>query len=152
MDRQQLEELTLEQLQVEAIRYGIKPPQNRDACLDAIVLRIERGPPLIDLIGSSTGQLPQQTTEAGCSQMTATTQVNASSSSETAPTTTESSHMQMCSLMLEQGRQHQILMQQMYAAMNLNNQASSIPVAAPTIQFPVLTHGNRIKGNRITYF
>ncbi|CAL1686650.1 unnamed protein product [Lasius platythorax] len=134
MDRQQLEELTFEQLQVEAIRYGIKPPQDRDACLEAIAQQIERGPPSIDLMGSSTGQLPQRTTEAGCSQTTATTQVNASSSSGIAPTSTESSLMQMCSLMLEQGRQHQILMQQMFAAMNLNNQASSIPVAVPTAQ------------------
>ncbi|KMQ87526.1 hypothetical protein RF55_13169 [Lasius niger] len=107
MDRQQLEELTFEQLQVEAIRYGIKPPQDRDACLEAIAQHIERDPPPIDLMGSLTG---------------------------IAPTSTESSLMQMCSLMLEQGRQHQILMQQMFAAMNLNNQASSIPVAVPTAQ------------------
>lgn len=132
MDRQRLEEFTFSQLQAEAVRYGFYPAGDRDSCIDMIMSHIERNGPLVDLLGDKTDTHPSVALMPDSVRVSTITQANSSVGSNSQPASTKNPLFQMCSLMLKQSRQQQAMMQQLIAAMNINNKNNadgSVPVA-----------------------
>lgn len=131
-DRLTLEGMTDHELQTEAIRHEVSVSLPRNLCIDMIESLLRRNdPPRLDLMESAEAPLPaQSSTVTDTIRIAPNTQVNASSSNDQLLPSTEGSLMQICSLMLEQSRQQQALMQQMFAAMNINNPLCSTPAVA----------------------
>lgn len=50
MERQRLDNLTLQELKVEALRYGFRAPYNRERCIDVIMSHLEQNSPLLDIL------------------------------------------------------------------------------------------------------
>ncbi|XP_036141921.1 uncharacterized protein LOC118645270 [Monomorium pharaonis] len=130
MERKRLESLSEDELQQEAIRLGLESLSNRNKCLNRIISYLERNPPFLDLMGSrNPPPPPANTSTTTVNPLNINPQVQFSTLNP--PSTSEGSILQICSLMLEQTKQQKALMQQMFTAMNLNNniQATSPAVA-----------------------
>ncbi|CAL1672453.1 unnamed protein product [Lasius platythorax] len=142
MDRQRLEKMTKEELDAEAIKYGLDPSDTRKQCIEAIVLHLEEHGPK-DLLdnrdsqsrlsrGASTSYNSPIGEEANVSHSMNSTRVAAA----------ESMLPQFCSFLAEQIMQQQETMRRMMEVLSISHTsqplaqtvpASSMGMSQPTV-------------------
>lgn len=124
-----LEESSFEDLQVEA-QYELNPAQERSACIDQIMMHLERNGPLREFreenVHSQRDNMPPLgfvDSEPGvkCAAHACSPE---SSGYRSGPV--ESAFPQLCAMMAEQLRQQQRMMQQMMTAMNINRKSAQV--------------------------
>lgn len=65
MDRQRLDEMSLEQLLAEAIRLQLKVVDSREVLIDEIMTHMERNSPLVDMLYAGGSMVEPQRMAAG---------------------------------------------------------------------------------------
>ncbi|KMQ86352.1 retrovirus-like pol polyprotein, partial [Lasius niger] len=128
MDRQRLEKMTKEELDAEAIKYGLDPSDTRKQCIEAIVLHLEEHGPR-DLLdnrdshsrlsrGASTSYNSPNSEEANVSHSMNSTRA-------------ESMLPQFCSFLAEQIMQQQETMRRMMEVLSISHTSQSLAQTVP---------------------
>ncbi|KMQ88830.1 hypothetical protein RF55_11616 [Lasius niger] len=127
MDRETIERMSEQHLREETRRYGLSPPADRKQCIDLIMSQVDRNVPQLDFYGEAS--TPQVSTTSDTIPVDSLTQTSMPTNTIPQSSPTQAPLVQMCAMMLEQSKQQQILMQQLFAAISLNNPICSTQAA-----------------------
>lgn len=134
MDRETIERMSGQQLQEEARRYGLSSPADRKQCIDLIMSQVDRNVPQLDFYGKAS--TPQVPTTPDTIPVDSLTQASMPTNTILQSSPTQAPLVQMCAMMLEQSKQQQILMQQLFTVISLNNPMCSTLAATSSTQAP----------------